>query len=671
MKKMLPFLVFALITNLSFAQSSFSDDFEGYSAGDMVAASSSVWRTWTNAAGIDAPISGEQASSGSNSLLIQAASATANGPVDIILPFGGKYTTGDFHFEMMMFIDGGAYFNFQGEVTEGEQWTFQPEFRADGTVTINNSDNASVGVVGYPQNEWFKLEVDVDLTLNSWTVSFNGFSVANFANPNSSIASLNLYPLAGHKYFIDDISFEYTEFVPTGKDMAIAGLAVPPRGLNGKEYALGATVINVGVDEVSSFDVAWTAGTNSGSTSVSGVNIGSLESYDVVFSDMYTADNANNDISFTISNVNGSDDDNVDNNTKSAIMGVVTPAPDKMVFVEEGTGTWCGWCPRGAVGMEYMAHEYPEYFAGVAVHNRATDPMLNVEHDAGVTSFPGFTGFPGSIFDRTEELDPGAASLESSFFNYITTAPAVTINNVVNFNGDNREVSIDVEVTAKEDISGDYKIVLIVREDNVTGTAAGYRQANNYSGGGNGEMGGYELLPRLVPADQMVYNEVSRALLTPFGGEPNSLPATMTAGETHTFSSTYTAPLDQNVNEFGIVAVVLNPDGTANNAKLTLHDEWASGTNNATNVNRHEGFKGIAPNPTSDMTFINLDLETAQEVEIQIVNSIGQSMSQRQYGQLSGVQRLPVNAAALANGMYYAKIRIGDQFITRPISVNK
>ncbi|MEZ4982805.1 MAG: thioredoxin family protein [Saprospiraceae bacterium] len=71
-----------------------------------------------------------------------------------------------------------------------------------------------------------------------------------------------------------------------------------------------------------------------------------------------------------------------------------------MFFVEEVAGTWCTWCPRGAVWMERIHDEYTQYFAGVAVHNN--DPMEVDEYDAGIKAFPSFSGFPSVIVDRTE-----------------------------------------------------------------------------------------------------------------------------------------------------------------------------------------------------------------------------------------------------------------------------
>ena len=45
-----------------------------------------------------------------------------------------------------------------------------------------------------------------------------------------------------------------------------------------------------------------------------------------------------------------------------------TATYDRVTVVEEGTGTWCGWCVRGIVALEYMRENYPDKFIGIGVH---------------------------------------------------------------------------------------------------------------------------------------------------------------------------------------------------------------------------------------------------------------------------------------------------------------
>src|SRR6185436_12819939 len=89
----LPFLVTG--------QTIFSDDFESYTPGDLVAATSPVWTTRSGGVtGEDAPVSDDQAASGSNSVYI-----IGNvGPTDLVLPFPSDYTTGVYELSLKLFI---------------------------------------------------------------------------------------------------------------------------------------------------------------------------------------------------------------------------------------------------------------------------------------------------------------------------------------------------------------------------------------------------------------------------------------------------------------------------------------------------------------------------------------------------------------------------------------
>src|SRR6185436_18936209 len=107
------------------------------------------------------------------------------------------------------------------------------------------------------------------------------------------------------------------------------------------------------------------------------------------------------------------------NNAVSADVEGVIPNKDKIYFAEEGTGTWCGWCPRGAVYLDYMTSTYPAQFAGVAVHT--SDVMTVPAYDQGL----GLNAFPSVRIDRTVTIDP--MELEADFIERITEQPAVKI----------------------------------------------------------------------------------------------------------------------------------------------------------------------------------------------------------------------------------------------------
>jgi hypothetical protein len=99
------------------------------------------------------------------------------------------------------------------------------------------------------------------------------------------------------------------------------------------------------------------------------------------------------------------------NVTAAKKFNTVSQIVEKNVVIEEGTGTWCGWCPRGAVAMEYMYDTYPTRFIGVAVHN--ADPMTVTEYDDGAN----LSGFPGCNVDRALKDESVSSTLFEGYYN--------------------------------------------------------------------------------------------------------------------------------------------------------------------------------------------------------------------------------------------------------------
>lgn len=80
----------------------------------------------------------------------------------------------------------------------------------------------------------------------------------------------------------------------------------------------------------------------------------------------------------------------------------------KRPLVEEYTGLWCGWCPRGFVAMELIAEKYKDDQVSICFHNG--DPMAVTDY------YPvNVSGFPSATIDRTALIDPYYGSYNSDF----------------------------------------------------------------------------------------------------------------------------------------------------------------------------------------------------------------------------------------------------------------
>ena len=670
MKKFLTLSFVALLALAAKAQSSFSDDFESYANGAKIAASSPIWETWgsPNGGTDDAPVSTDKAHSGTKSLKILA-TAAAGGPADVVLKFGGAHNAGDFTLDMWMYVVAGkeAYFNLQSETAIGSVWAVDFFFNKNGTFRGVSAGTQVISDVVYPQGQWFNYKLVVDVTNNIWTILIDGVPSATWDNPNNKIASIDLYALGdgeiGH-YYIDDFSYSYAPANLSGLDGAMYGINSRRIGLAGMTIPVSGTIRNTGIDPITSFDVAWSNGVSSQTSSVTGVNIPSLGLYSFTHNVPYTLIGGNQTLTFSLANVNGGADGNAANNNRSTPVKGYVPAPNKAVVVEEATGTWCQWCPRGAVYLDSMSHLYPAHFIPIAVHNG--DPMTNDEYDGGLTSFPAFTGFPSVVIDRTILEDP--SGVELPFLESVTIATPVTFNTGASFDAATGVLTASTEATFSQALNDEYRLNMVITEDGVKGTGSTYNQSNAYAGGGSGIMGGFELLPSSVPAALLTYNHVARQALGGFAGVAGSLPLSIAAGSKHGAVFSYT--FDNNdIQKMHLISMLIGPNGEIVNAKqVTVEEAIANGLSDATDIVVATSVE-IAPNPASDKTYIRLTLEQSSETSVRLFNSMGQLVGQRNYGTLAGAQVLPLVTSGLISGVYNVQIMVGTQVIGKKIVV--
>jgi hypothetical protein len=348
----------------------------------------------------------------------------------------------------------------------------------------------------------------------------------------------NMYNL--DYWYVDDISV----FTPFDIDAQLTQVDLPQYVEFGSELEVTGKVKNMGVSNINSFDISYTVdGGTPAVSSVSGINIPLGGFYTFTHDTPIILPEAGTyEIVVNIENVNGSIDNNPDNNTLTKYVGAVPFIPSKKVIGEEATGTWCGWCVRGICFMDYMSETYPETWIGIAVHNG--DPMVVTAYDNAIPSIiPNFPGYPSGAIDRAGDNYWDPSDFETGYQQRIEAISPATIE-IVNFSWDpvSRVVDFDLQSEFVVDINHELRFCAIMTEDSCWGTTAQWNQTNYYAGGGNGTMCGFENLPGTIPASQMHYDHVARAILdTPYG-TPGSLPTTITAGDVVSYSYTYTLP---------------------------------------------------------------------------------------------------------------------------------
>lgn len=257
-------------------------------------------------------------------------------------------------------------------------------------------------------------------------------------------------------------------------------------------------------------------------------------------------------VTFTLLTVNGEADDFEGNNTVETVVNVSGVSFVKRMVVEEKTGTWCGWCPRGIVGFRVMEEKYHDRFIGIAVHGNnggAIDPMTVSSY---IDKLLVNSGFPKCIVNRNPStvMDPTAGNLETMYGKVASEKAIVAVS--VDAELDNSSKKINAKASLQfvaDEVNADYKLAFVVLEDSVTG----YSQANNYSGGAT-EMGGFEDLPEYVSISM---NHVARGIYD-YEGLEGSVPSDIKAGVTYDYEKQIDLPKIQKTSHLYIVAMVIN-----------------------------------------------------------------------------------------------------------------
>lgn len=641
----------------------FTDNFDSYTAGqDLVAQNSTDWDTWTGGTGAeDVAVSNANSSSGSNSLYFSSTSATG-GPEDIILRFAQVYTSGNFTLESNFHVPAGknAYFNLQQDFTVGGVWAIDCFMNNDGSLVFENSGTPFLTTT-FPVGVWFNMRVEIDLTTNVWEVFINNVSEGTFSNPVNSIGILDFYPVdASSQFYVDDVSYNH---IPASLPAVNGGVTFVTQlgGIAGQSSNVDCTVRNLGSNNITSFDIEYTYnGAPAVQESVGPISLASLATYNHIFATPVTLAAGSMPLTVTISNVNNAGTDgNPSDDAKSITINPVVPATGKIVLGEEATGTWCGWCPRGTVAMDYMSDTYPNFWAGVAVHNN--DPMADPVYDAGLNPLIGGS-YPNLVVDRGPANDPSTA--EQSFLQQIVIAPTAYLTNGATYNSTTRELEVSVTVDYQMAASGAWKLGVILTEDGVTGTTAGYNQVNYYAGGGSGPMGGFEVLADPVPAAQMVYDHVGRVISPGFDGLGGLFPASISNGDSYTACFSFTLPAAWDDTKIHVISFLRNPSGAIDNAgQETIASAVANGLTACTVGVSEELAQGVSfnlfPNPTNGVTFIDIINNDNENVNVSIMDMTGKIVAQRAYD-VNGTVQLPLVTSTLDKGIYIVTLTVGD-----------
>jgi hypothetical protein len=190
-------------------------------------------------------------------------------------------------------------------------------------------------------------------------------------------------------------------------------------------------------------------------------------------------------------------------------------------------------------------------------------------------------------------------------------------------------------------------------------------------------MGGYETKANPVPASQMVYDHVARAIAPGFTGKANSFPTTVASGETHTLNFSFTLPAAWDTSEIHIIGLLIDPQGRIDNAgTATIAEAVANGYLIGGNAglydmtqNELENAVSLFPNPAYESTTLSVSLNNASEIEMNLVNVSGQVLATKNFNVLSGIHKFDLNTSNYDAGVYFVEITINGTKVAKRLII--
>ncbi len=203
--------------------------------------------------------------------------------------------------------------------------------------------------------------------------------------------------------------------------------------------------------------------------------------------------------------------------------------------LEYCTGTWCQWCPCGHLVIEQIKSSIPNaIFLGYHGPAGSSDPYDDFPGNS-IMNLLTLSAYPTGIIDRTS-APVGRESWFSSVNNRNSVPANVSISTNGTFDPVNRLLNLNINSTALQNLSGTFKMNLIILEDSLV-----YSQSGNTSCPGG---------------SQYLHNNVVRAMINGAEGEMLINGSTWNIGETISKNIQYTVPANFVIGKCNLVVLV-------------------------------------------------------------------------------------------------------------------
>ncbi|MBI5648776.1 MAG: Omp28-related outer membrane protein [Ignavibacteriae bacterium] len=334
-----------------------------------------------------------------------------------------------------------------------------------------------------------------------------------------------------------------------------------------------------------------------------------------------------------------------------------------IALIEEGTGTWCGFCPYGADSLKAVIERNNGKVVGISYHGgSATEPMFTPTTDTWATK-TGLAGWPNGAVNRI--LFEGNPNICFSRGDWARRAEEVLATRrspvgirvkTATLNPATKMINMDVEVFFHRDFTRPVRLNIAQVQDQMN-----YQQVFYPPAGGT---------TRLYP---YFHDHVLRAMHPNDFGEVIS--SANIVSQTSVVKSFSFPAIDTVLSLTRLIIFAHVSDGVNFGEVLQAQEiQVASMVTSAGTAPSAETFTLAQnyPNPFNPTTTISFGIPAAAHVRIAVSDAFGRELGVVADGSYdAGTHSTVFNAAGLASGTYYVTMRSGSFVQTRTMSLLK
>ena len=335
---------------------------------------------------------------------------------------------------------------------------------------------------------------------------------------------------------------------------------------------------------------------------------------------------------------------------------------EQNVLMEEGTGTWCGFCPYGADSLRAVIARYPGRVQGISYHGgSATEPM-QTPSTSFWTNIIKLGGWPQGSVNRIVFAGQSAPALNRSVWNEKVAEVLNTHRSPISlsvlaktYNPVSKRTTLTVEVFFHRDLTLPIRLNVAQLQDQMNYTQSFYPAT-----------GGSE---KLFP---YYHDHVLRQMIPNDAGEVISSGVTVRSQATVTKTFEFYS-VDSTIETSRFVIFAHESDGTVfgevlQSIEVDLGDflvDVAPLPDDAA-LFLHQNY----PNPFNPSTTVRYDLPVSGSVVLTVHDALGSEVARLADGRVeAGRHSVSFDAAGLPSGTYFLRLHAGGSILTRAISL--